>query len=49
MLPSMNTSSSYEAPVVTALGSVAEMTEAGGHVNADNPTGVNDAFSNYKA
>jgi hypothetical protein len=38
---------SYEAPAVNKLGTVADLTEASGLHNADNPTGVNDAFSNY--
>lgn len=37
----------YAAPVIERLGGVAELTEQSGLHNADNPTGVNDAYSNY--
>lgn len=40
----MNTN--YTAPAVEKLGSVASLTEAAGLVNADNPGGNNDAYSN---
>jgi hypothetical protein len=42
----MTTPTSYDAPAVQLLGTVAELTEAAGLVNADSPTGINDAFSN---
>lgn len=37
----------YEAPAIRALGTVYELTEASGLYSADNPTGMNDAYSNY--
>lgn len=43
----MQNKNHYEAPQISEVGSVAELTEASGLHNADNPTGINDAFSNY--
>lgn len=43
----MTDKQTYEAPMVQKLGSVALLTEAAGMHNADNPTGVNDAYSNF--
>ena len=43
----MTTNNSYTAPVITKVGSVSELTQAAGLHNADNPMGVNDAYSNY--
>lgn len=43
----MKTANAYEGPTVERLGLVAELTEAAGLHNADNPTGVDDAYSNH--
>ncbi len=43
----MQNPTTYEAPAIENIGTVAGLTEASGLHNADNPTGVNDAFSNY--
>jgi len=45
-MSTMTNPQAYEAPAVDTLGAVADLTEASGLHNADNPTGVNDAFSN---
>jgi hypothetical protein len=42
----MHNPESYEAPAVTRLGTVADLTEASGLNNADHPVGVKDSFSN---
>ena len=40
------TKKTYDEPVLTVYGDVEEITLAGGHIFADAPTGVNNAYSN---
>jgi hypothetical protein len=37
----------YEAPVGLRLGSVTELTQSAGLINADTPIGVDNAFCNF--
>jgi hypothetical protein len=46
-VPEVSGKKAYQAPIGLRLGSVKDLTQNSGRINADTPIGVNNAFCNF--